>query len=212
MGHYLPDLLVFLAAFLVTYSRLYTSDKFHNYFFLLQTNGVLLLNCLAYGFVGILLLHLLKGNVIKISDDNTTISHYLYPIGIGIATKGIADINFFNIKTDGFSFPVGLKTITQPLDKFFEEKLDGISFKKSKVFLAPYMVKNSDELQNKYAGDVTAFKKDVVHSLKQNHPDVKKTGAFETSQDFAQVTSADDLLVLVLREFGPAVFASVFPC
>jgi hypothetical protein len=52
----------------------------------------------------------------------------------------------------------------------------------------------------------------VADSLKQNHPDKKKTGAFETSQDFAQIASSDDLLVLVLREFGPAVFKSIFPC
>src|SRR5882762_5645454 len=106
MGHYLPDFLAFIAAFLVTYARVYTSDKFHNYFFLLHRNGVLLLNCFVYGMVGVLLLQLLKSHVITISDDNTTIGHYLYPIGIGIATKGISDINFFNIKTDGFSFPV----------------------------------------------------------------------------------------------------------
>ena len=104
------------------------------------------------------------------------------------------------------------KTITQPLDKFFEEKLDGISFKKSKVFLSPYLAKYRKILANKYAANIGLFKKEVTNSLKQNHPDKKKAGAFETSQDFAQIASSDDLLVLVLREFGPAVFTSIFPC
>lgn len=196
--------ITFLCAFSVTYFNIYSSQKFHNYFFLLNNNGTLILFCLLYGAIGICLLYILKDNVITITGDNTKLGNYLYPIAVGVSTKGISDLNLFNIKTDGFAFPVGIKTITQPLDKFFEEKFDGVCFKKSKAFLQPY--------NNKYSSaDLKSFKDKTITDLKTNHPDTKKTDAFSASGQFMSTTNSGEVMVLVLREFGPIVFKSVFP-
>lgn len=200
----------FISAFIISYFRIYSSDKFHNYFFLIIIDWFLVLNCIIYGCISIALLYLLKDNVVSIPVNNTQLSHYLYPAGIGIITKGVADVNFFNVKADGFSIPIGLKTFTQPLDKFFEEKFDGACFEKSKVYMEAYLVRYRHELLTNYCNDIGRFKAAIILKLNSFHPDKKKTGAFESSLNFIKAISVDETLVLVLREFGPTIFNSIF--
>ena len=201
----------FISACIISYFRVYSSDKFHNYFFLLIVDWFLVLNCIVYGCLSIALLYLLKDNVVSIPVNNTHLSHYLYPVAIGIITKGVADVNFFNVKTDGFSIPIGLKTFTQPLDKFFEEKFDGVCFEKSKVYMEAYLVRYRHELLTNYGNDILRFKAAIILKLNSFHPDKKKTGEFESSLNFTKSVSVDETLVLVLREFGPTIFNSIFP-
>jgi hypothetical protein len=212
MEEYLTSYIAaFFSACIISYFRVYSSDKFHNYFFLITIDWFLVLNCIIYGCISVGLLYLLKDNVVSIPVNNTQLGHYLYPIGIGIITKGVADINFFNVKADGFSIPIGLKTFTHPLDKFFEEKFDGVCFEKSKVYMESYLVKYRHELLTNYCNDIGRFKTDIILKLNSFHPDKKKTGGFETSLDFTKASSVEETLVLVLREFGPTIFNSIFP-
>jgi hypothetical protein len=134
MPTWLPFLLAVISACAVTYYRLYTSEKFHNFYFLVSGNPMVVLQAVINSIIAILLLLFLKDKVVTITKDATTIGNYIYPLVIGAMAKGVSDIKLFDIKTDGFSFPLGLRTITQPLDKYFEEKLDGICFPKTKEF------------------------------------------------------------------------------
>lgn len=211
MPIWLPCLLAFLSACLITYYRLYTSEKFHNFFFLINWEPLVLIEVIIYGIIGVILLCILKDKVITITHDKTTIGNYLYPLLVGSMTKGISDINLFNIKTDGFSFPVGLRTVTQPLDKFFEEKLDGVCFPKTKTYLDPYREKYEQEFNIKYLGNIGSFKGHVIDQLELYHPDKKKVKTFEQSRDFRKATSPAEILVLVLGGFGRRVFEAVFP-
>jgi hypothetical protein len=211
MPIWLPYFLAFLSASLITYYRLYTSEKFHNFFFLIGWEPLVLIEVMIYGIIGVILLCILKDKVIAITNDKTTIGNYLYPLLVGAMTKGISDINLFNVKTDGFSFPVGLRTVTQPIDKFFEEKLDGICFPKTMAYQHPYRSKYEQEFSIKYQSNVNVFKAHVIHQLELYHPDKKKVKTFEQNRDFRKATNPAEILVLVLGEFGRRVFEAVFP-
>lgn len=117
-------LLVFLSAALVTYLNVYNGTKFHNFFFLIYGSFKLMLYCFVYGLIGISLFLFLKENVIAIDNNTRIASRYLLAIGTGISTKGIADINLFNIKQGGEITPIGLRTISRQIDAFFDKGFD----------------------------------------------------------------------------------------
>ena len=96
-------------------------------------------------------------------------------------------------------------------DKFFEEKFDGVCFEKSKVYMDAYLVRYRHELLVNYCNEICRFKAAVILKLNSFHPDKKKTTEFESSLNFAKAISVDETLVLVLREFGPTIFNSIFP-
>jgi hypothetical protein len=106
--------------------------------------------------------------------------------------------------------PIGLKTITQPIDKFFEEKLDGVSFQRLKKYIQPYYIKAQADLTGTYANDLNSFETFVIGELKKysNSPD--KVAAFTASDAIEKAKTSDDVIWSVLREFGKTIFESVF--
>ena len=85
----------FISACIISYFRIYSSDKFHNYFFLLIVDWFLVLNCIVYGCISIALLYLLKDNVVSIPVNNTQLSHYLYPVANWNNYQGSCRCKFF---------------------------------------------------------------------------------------------------------------------
>ena len=212
MESIIPYALTFLSASIITYYRVYTNDNFHNYFFLIYKKWVVIFCCLIYGLVGLLLWLILKNNVIAITGDNTNISKFLLPIGIGVAAKGVSDINFFNVKTDGFSIPIGLKLITQPLDKFFEDSFMGVTFVEKKAYLTPIISKYTKIFAETYNSDIAKFKQYVLQQLKDFYTNTSKIEGFEQGNEFKQNTATpEDLLNIVLSGFGKTIFESIFP-
>lgn len=200
-------LITFFTAVIVAYVNLANSDKFRNFFFLIKATAPVLFYSACYGIIGILLYLLLKDNVISIPDTNINLpAGYMYAIAVGVATKGIAELNFFNIRSGATTIPVGIKTITQPLDRLFEQRIDAISFVRYCDYLKPYQVKYKAAVTN-----IDAFKKDCITQLNQYHPDKKKVAAFAASEDFSRASGTDELLALVLKEFGQTIFEKIFP-
>lgn len=200
-------LITFFAATIVAYIGLANSDKFRNFFFLIKTASPVIFYSICYGIIGVLLHLLLKKGVISMPDININLpAGYIYAIAVGFATKGIADLNFFNIRSGTTTIPVGIKTITQPLDQLFEQQIDAVSFVRYCDYLKPF--------QDKYKATVTnidAFKKDSINQLNQYHPDKKKVAAFAAGEDFSRATNTDEILALVLKEFGQTIFEKIFP-
>jgi hypothetical protein len=195
---------------LIAYYRMFSSDKFHSYFFLIYKSGILIVYCVLYGAIAAALVGLLPADAVKVSGNLSKAGPWLYPLGIGLFTKGVSDLNLFNVRTDGTSIPVGLRTITQPIDKFFEEKLDGVSFKNLKNYIGPYYVKSRTNLSTQFANDLKVFKASVIAELKKYFNSMDRVAKFETSDAFGKVKSSDDVLYLALREFGKTIFESIF--
>jgi hypothetical protein len=55
------------------------------------------------------------------------------------------------------------------------------------------------------------LKDHVISQLELYHRDRKKVTTFKQSRDFKAAKTPDELLVLILQEFGRTVFDSVFP-
>lgn len=204
-------LIAFFSSMLIAYYRIFSSDKFHSYFFLICFNWILLVYCILYGAIAIGLYAILPSDAVKISGSLSNLSPWLYPVGIGVLTKGVSDLNLFNVRTEGTSIPVGLKTITQPIDKFFEEQLDAVSFKGLKKYIDPYYVKSRSDLGTvRFGNDLAKFKNFVLEELRKYFNSEDRIGRFENSDAFGKVKTSDDVLYLVLREFGKTIFESVF--
>lgn len=198
--------IVFLSAFAVSYYSIFTSEKFGTIFFLLYNSKYLIFYSLSYGIIGLLVYLLLKENVLQVTDNNTAIGgEYLTAFGTGISTKAIAEINLFNIKSSNTQFPFGVKTFTQPLDQFFEKKLNDAGFERTGIFLQPYYSKYDGKV-----ADIKLFKNRIATELKRFYPDQKQVGAFITGDSFVKAEETDEILLLVLYEFGETVFKKIF--
>lgn len=203
-------LIAFLTSMFTAYYRILSSDKFHPYFFLIWRNGMLVLYCVLYGGIAATLVGLLPESAVKLTGNVSTAGTWLYPLGIGLLTKGVSDLNLFSVRTNGTSIPVGLRTITQPIDGFFEEKLDGVSFKNLKTYIEPYYRQSRARLIDQYANDLKAFKASIITELKKYFNSMERVAKFETGEEFGKVKTSDDVLSLVLRRFGKTIFESVF--
>ncbi len=112
------SVITFITAAAIAYYNVYISGKFHTLFFLMYARWPVILYSLIYGGIGVAFL--LKDDVLHITNDNTNIKEqYLKAFGTGVSVKAIADLIFFNVRSGGSSFPIGVKTFTQPLDQFF---------------------------------------------------------------------------------------------
>lgn len=197
--------IAFLTAFTVAYYSVYTDNRFHSLFFLIWRNNNVILYSLIYGLIGAVLFLILKESVLNIEGNETTFNtEYLYAIAVGSSTRAVADLNLFNIRGAGMQIPFGVKILSQPLDQFFEKRFNAVSFKKARAFLTPY--------QKKYAGrvgDIDGFKNEIAKALQQ-YPDRNFSGGFISSDSFTKATDCDELLTLVLSQFGESVFNQIF--
>lgn len=200
------SVITFITAAAIAYYNVYISSKFHTLFFLMYARWQLILYSLIYGSLGVVLLFLLKDDVLHISNDSTRIKEqYLKAFATGISVKAIADLNLFNVRSGGSSFPIGIKTFTKPLDQFFERKFNDIGFERSEKYLKPFY--------DKYAGQVTdinVFKEKIVSRLRRFYPDQDQVGAFIISDAFDKAKAPDEVMRLVLNEFGYKVFERIF--
>ncbi len=198
----LPYLLTFATAFAVSYYRVYISEKFQTLFFLLYNDKYIVLYCTCYGLIGVGLFSILKDSALDFLGNNTRIDRvYIKAVSIGLATKAISDINLFDLKVGGTQIPLGVKTLTLPIDKFFEQQFNSSGYVKARAFLTPYYTK----FQAKNL-DIKQFKQEVSTSLKRFYPDQKQVGYFSTSDNYINSIAADEVLLLVLTEFGVKVF------
>lgn len=199
-------LLALLPAFAVAYYSVYSNDRFHTLFFLIYKSKPVLIYSFCYGLIGLFLYLLLKENVYAVTANNTLVgADYLKALGTGASVRAFSDINFFNIRGGGSVLPVGVKTFTQPLDKFFERKFNDAGYERSMQFLQPFY--------DKYKGKVSkmdVFKGKIVTLLKRFYLDQKQVGAFVTSDSFVKAAESDEVLALVLNEFGEAIFKRIF--
>lgn len=199
-------LIVFLAAFCVACYSVYTNEKFHTLFFLIYKSKAVVLYSVCYGIIGVVIFLLLKDDVLKITDNQTTLdTSYLKALGTGISTKAISEINLFNVRGGTAQFPFGIRTFTQPLDQFFERKFNDVGFVRSDEFLQPYYDKYKGKVKT-----ITTLKDAIVTELKRFYPDQKEVGAFITSDNFVKAQESDEVLLLVLYEFGENVFKRIF--
>jgi len=114
-------------------------------------------------------------------------------IGVGMVTHGVADLNFFNIRHAGESFPVGLRSFSRYAEAYFERQCDSVCFDRFIIFIAPY--------RNKYQqAELVSFKEQILQLLTA-HPSPEKIAAF-TSEVIVPAGSAKEIIDGILREFG----------
>jgi hypothetical protein len=185
--------IAFFAASTVTYVNIYNSDKLHNYFFLIYKCPHLLIYCFIYGLAGLGLFLLLKNSVFKIDNNQTQIaSQYLAALGVGISTKGVADINLFNIKYSGQTTPIGFKTISRQADLIFDNQIEPLCFERQMKFMKPFREKYRNT-------DLAQFKLKIVEAL-SSYPDKDKVAAF--TAELNKAVSTKEVLDSILQEFG----------
>lgn len=199
-------------AFFVCYYRIYVNARFHGHFFLIWKKAALLLYCIFYAVIAVALCFLLKDDVMQLARNNLVLhDKYVLSFGIGMIVKGIADVNLFNIKYEGTIYPFGLRTITQPLDRFFEEKFDACLYIGRKIYLKPYEQCYETILRREFGGDLVSFRDNRMQEIRNYHTDKEKVLAFESSEGYDKVKTVKDLLGVVLKEFGRTIFEDTFP-
>jgi hypothetical protein len=197
----MPTFTAFITAFIVTYYNIYNSDKLHNYFFLIYRHYLLLLYCLVYGGIGIgLFLLTKKSNVFDLDSSHINIpAVYLTALGVGISTKGVADITLFSIKYSGQSTPFGLKTISRQIDGLFDNFIEPVCFERMTDFIGSY--------QDKYAAtDLSKLKLRIVDCLAA-YPNREKVAAF--AEELNKAATSKEVLESLLREFGKATLRTI---
>ncbi|MEP7375289.1 MAG: hypothetical protein ABI675_17950 [Chitinophagaceae bacterium] len=194
-------LVTFITAFIFTYINVFNSKKFGNYFFLIRSAWSVLFYCFIYGLIGMLLFVILKEGVISIDTNNTkAYGPYLTAFATGVATKGVADIKFFDINIQGEPFPIGLRSVTQFLDNQFDKQFDSIGFTRFLQFITPF--------QQKYEQtDLAHFKQRIIDVL-ASHPSNDKVAAFTTSV-IEPAGSTKEILGGILREFGKGTLKAI---
>lgn len=194
MGTFWLCFTAFTTSFVFTYISVWNSKRFSNYFFLVRYSTVVLTYCLFYGVLAASLYLLLAPGKLTIEDQLLQLpGEWALAIGVGMVTHGVADLNFFNIRHAGESFPVGLRSFSRYAEAYFERQCDSVCFDRFILFIAPY--------RNKYRdADLNTFKEQVVQLLSA-HPSPEKVAAF-TSEVMAPANSAKEIIDGILREFG----------
>lgn len=187
-------LVVFFTACLFTYATVFNNEKFSNFFFLIYGSAVVIIYCLIYGLIGVVLFFLLKGNAFAIEENNTNLTGpYVSAFFIGFATKGISEIKFLDVRHAGESFPIGLKTISHFIDKWFDEECDAICLDRFYAFITPYRIKYKDV-------NLDLFKKRIEEVLSL-HPSHEKVGIF-SKEVIANATKPTVILHEIIKVFG----------
>jgi hypothetical protein len=184
----------FTTSFVFTYISVWNSKRFSNYFFLVRYSPVVLTYCLFYGVLAASLYLLLAPGKLTVEDQLLQLpGEWALAIGVGMVTHGVADLNFFNIRHAGESFPVGLRSFSRYAEAYFERQCDSVCFDRFIVFIAPY--------RNKYQqAELVSFKEQILQLLTA-HPSPEKIAAF-TSEVIVPAGSAKEIIDGILREFG----------
>jgi hypothetical protein len=197
MQPYLPWLAFFVGAF-ATYWNVYTSERFHNYFFLIYKKFSVVAYSMLYGGIGIALFYMLKDNLLAVTESNVKLSvDATKAILSGLAAKGFADINFFNVRSKGDNVPIGLRSISKEVDKIFDNIFDSQSYKGMSDFMAKYYC----DYKN---ADVQQFKVDLSNEL-FSHPNREKVTDFLASLSNSNMRDLDS----ILRTFGKKTFQNI---
>lgn len=184
----------FATSFVFTYIGVWNSKRFGNYFFLVRYSTVVLTYCLFYGLLAAGLYLLLAPGKLAIEDQLLQLpGEWALAIGTGIITHGVADLNFFNIRHAGESFPVGLRSFSRYAEAYFERQCDSVCFERFIVFIAPYRSKYQQV-------ELSSFKEQILQLLNA-HPSPEKIAAF-TSDVIVPAGSAKEIIDGILREFG----------
>jgi hypothetical protein len=187
-------LTAFITSFIFTYIGVWNSKRFSNYFFLVRSSAVVITYCFFYGLLAVGLYLLLTPGKLTIEDQLLQLpGEWALAFGVGMITHGVADLNFFNIRHAGESFPIGLRSFSRYAEAWFERQCDSVCFERFLVFIEPY--------RNKYRdADLASFKDQVVQLLSA-HPSPEKIAAF-TSEVIAPASSPKEIIDGILREFG----------
>jgi hypothetical protein len=187
-------LIAFFAAFGVTYVSVFNSKKFSNLFFLIYGSPVVIIYCIIYGLIGVVLFLTLKENTLIIKQHNTNLtSPYFSSFLVGVATKGLTELKFFDIRHADESFPIGLKTIFHFIDTRFDEVCDSICFDRFHVFISQYRGRYKDV-------NLDLFKKQIVDIL-SSHPSSEKVENF-SKKVIARAKGHTDILNEIVKVFG----------
>ena len=197
---FLHPTIAFLSAAIVAYNSIYSSERFHNYFFLLYRHWSVLVYVTIYGLLGSLMYVMLEPNALTFEGNNLAISPQpLIAITTGIATKGIANIILFKIRTGGESVPIGLHTFTRAIDNFFENIFDTICYDRMAGFC-------DQEVQRFKPLAVRKLKIQIVQELAA-HPAKEKVAAFV--QSISNAATKKEILNNLLCIFGKATYRRI---
>lgn len=196
----LPPLLSLITALCLIKLELVTS-KYPQTFFLIKRSTHLYLYSLSYGIISFFLMFGLKFLIDagSIKLEGYAISNvWVQAIIIGIATKALLHIRFFNVSIGSQSFPIGLETIVQLFEPWLLRKIEIFEFNELRTFIQ---------------ADAERYKSlnYVKRKIKENMPPLPNAENIAFKEDLNGKATVSEAMELYLRYFGKRSFKRIFP-
>jgi hypothetical protein len=182
-------LLAFGVAAIIAFIQLETA-KYPHTNFLIRTKPVAIFYVLFYGVLGAIFYSIVVYTGIDMFMGEKIVKEpYIQAILVGFFSKGISDWNFFTLPFGDDVKPLGIKTLTEPIESTLLKKLDEQKYNSLKEYVAPvcdaYCKKQENEskpkdenkpdekvlkdicnsIPAKTEGDATAYEEDLKNIM-----------------------------------------------
>jgi hypothetical protein len=220
----LPYLLAFIIAAIVAHLELIFT-LYPNTHFLIRNRMLKAYYLAFYGIIGVAFYWLLIFTGVSVTLQNKSVDNpYIQAVIVGFISKGISDLSLFKMPFGDNAQPIGIKTITEPIQKSILIKIDQEESNSLREYVtAPNVCCNdsTDALRKiganlptkATAADRAAYKKDVGDLMKLFDEEVDAgidpERAAERAAEIDQAKK-DVALEKYLKDFGKRSFDRVF--
>lgn len=217
---FLPYLLAFTVAAVVAHLELIFT-LYPNTHFLIKNRMLKCYYLAFYGVIGVAFYWLLIFTGASVTlQDKIVENPYIQAVIVGFISKGISDLSLFKMPFGDNAQPIGIKTITEPIQKSILIKIDQEESNSLREYVtAPNVCcKNPNDALHKIvanlptkatAADRIAYKRDVIDLMKLF--DEETTEVIDPNKaveiDLAKKNAA---LEKFLKDFGKRSFDRVF--
>jgi hypothetical protein len=130
-------ILAFLVAAFIAFLQLETTTYPHTNF-LIRTKSITIIYSLFYGALGALFYGIVVFTGIDmLIGDKIVKEPYLQAVLVGIFSKGISNWNVYTLPIGDDAKPLGIKTITEPIESTILKKIDEEAYNSLKEYVVP---------------------------------------------------------------------------
>jgi hypothetical protein len=192
--------LAFGSAALLSYFD-FVSSNYPRTIFLLRKSWQIYLYAAFYGVMAALVFWLLPSLLEQIQLQGIGIGNpWVQALVLGLSIKALLHIRLYTVTLGaGRSFPLGIETLVNPLDRWLTREIDLFLFSARKAYLRPYIAKYPD---------LAVVKAKAAKEIPDGFAADEKVALTKDVGDAADVEVA---MRIYLRYVGRRVFESVFP-
>ncbi|MCX6674024.1 MAG: hypothetical protein NTY37_09630 [Methanothrix sp.] len=129
--------LAFIVAAFIAFLQLETTTYPHTNF-LIRLKLITVVYSLFYGALGVIFYGIVVYTGIDmLIGDKIVKEPYLQAVLVGIFSKGISDWNFYTLPIGDNAKPLGIKTITEPIESTLLKKIDEEEYNSLKEYVTP---------------------------------------------------------------------------